>query len=131
MKILLDTHFLLWILFDSSKLTNNDLEIIKDTDNSLVFRATSFLEISLKYSINKLKLEGVTAEKLPRIVEKAGFIIEQPSLTIFSWFYKLPNLDHRDAFDRLLIWEAIQKNYIFMTRDKRISIYKKQGLKII
>lgn len=44
--------------------------------------------------------------------------------------YKLP-IYHKDPFDRFLIWEAIQNDFIFISVDEKMDLYIKEGLKVI
>lgn len=131
MKILIDTNILLLILFDDGKLTTNELKIIQDEKNEIIITSISIFEISLKYSIGKLKLENIKPEDIPEVIEKNGYILENTDYKTFSTFYKLPINEHKDPFDRLIIWEAIQKKYYLLSRDKQFEIYEKFGLKLL
>ena len=59
MNYLLDTHSFLWVLFDDEKLSERSREIIKDPDNDIFVSVITYWEISLKYAIGKLELEGI------------------------------------------------------------------------
>lgn len=131
MNILLDTHFILWILTDETKLSKKEKEIIENPKNSIICSSISFFEISLKYSIGKLILERFTPEDIPDLMLKNGYEIVDISYKTFSTYYKLPNDYHKDPFDRLLIWEAIQNNYKLLTRDANIKEFKSLGLKLL
>jgi PIN domain nuclease of toxin-antitoxin system len=48
-----------------------------------------------------------------------------------STFYKLPRTAHKDTFDRLVVWQAINKNVILITKDKGIGAYRKLGLRTL
>jgi PIN domain nuclease of toxin-antitoxin system len=55
-------------------------------------------------------------------------LCEQASIT----FHKLPRKkDHKDPFDRMLIWQAITSDFIFISKDSRIKQYKENGLNLI
>lgn len=131
MKILIDTNILLMILFEDGKLNKNEIKIIEDENNEIYVTSISIFEISLKYSIGKLKLKNITPEFIPEIIEKNGYNLEETSYKTFSTFYKLPINEHKDPFDRLIIWEAIQKNYYLLSRDEEFQKYEKYGLKLI
>jgi PIN domain nuclease of toxin-antitoxin system len=45
-------------------------------------------------------------------------------------FYKLP-VEHKDPFDRIMIWQAIISDYYFLTVDDELDKYKKYGLKVL
>lgn len=44
--------------------------------------------------------------------------------------YELP-IHHKDPFDRFLIWEAIQNDFVLISADKKMDLYIKEGLKVI
>jgi PIN domain nuclease of toxin-antitoxin system len=131
MKVIIDTNILLFILFDDSKLSKNELEVIHNEDNEIIISSISLFEISLKYSINKLKLNNLTPDKIPDLLLKNGYVIEDIDYISYSSYYKLPSEQHKDPFDRLLIWEAIRKNYHLLSKDNAFKEYEKFGLKLI
>ncbi len=130
MTYLLDTQLLLWILFDSKRLNQSELKILNDESNEIVCSSISIFEISLKYSIGKLELFHTTPDKIPEALQSAGYQMKEVGLEVYSTFYRLPVDIHKDPFDRLLIWEAIQNNYTLLTRDREIEKYQKYGLKV-
>ena len=131
MKIFIDTNILLYILFDDSKLSAREIEILQDESNEVIVSSISLFEISLKYSINKLQLNNVTPEKIPDLLLKSGYSIEDIDYVTFSTYYKLPTETHKDPFDRILIWESIRKGYYLLSKDSEFHRYEKYGLKII
>ena len=131
MKVLIDTQIILWILFDSKKLSSTEKKILVSDNNQIICSSISLFEISLKYAIGKLKLKSVTPEKLPNLLIKNGYLIKDVNYDIFSTFYKLPSKIHKDPFDRIIIWEAIKNNFSLMTRDKEIKKYEKFGLSLV
>jgi PIN domain nuclease of toxin-antitoxin system len=131
MNLLLDTHTLLWSLFDHNQLSRTAYENIINTDNVVNVSIISFWEIAIKYSIGKLSLKNVLPDELPSYTEKAGFEILEITPSEVSTFYKLPKIKHKDPFDRLIIWQCIKNNIIMITKDKEISEYLEYGLRII
>ncbi len=131
MKIIIDTNILLFVLFDDSRLSVREKEVIENTSNEIIISSISLFEISLKYSINKLKLEKITPDKLPDILIKSGYYIEDIDYITFSTYYKLPAGIHKDPFDRILIWEAIRKGYHLLSKDRESQNYEKYGLKVV
>ncbi|HNZ27852.1 MAG TPA: type II toxin-antitoxin system VapC family toxin [Spirochaetota bacterium] len=132
MNVLIDTNIILWILFDSTSLNEKEKSIIENNNNQIIVSSISLFEISLKYSIKKLELENVTPEEIPELLKNEGYIIGNVGYESFSTFYKLPFLeDHKDPFDRIIIWEAIQKKYSILSRDGQFKNYKKFGLKLL
>jgi PIN domain nuclease of toxin-antitoxin system len=131
MKVLVDTNILLWILFDESKLKSNELKIINNSENEIILSGISFLEISLKYSLNKLELNNIKPDEIPDIMLANGYEIEDIDFMNFASLYKLASSTHKDPFDRLIIWEAIRKDYYLMSRDSEFKEYLEHGLKLI
>ena len=72
-----------------------------------------------------------TPQDLLNACKKNKIIIEDISTELAATFYKLTATYHKDPFDRLLIWQAIQNNYTLVTVDKNIMLYKSEGLKTI
>jgi PIN domain nuclease of toxin-antitoxin system len=131
MNVLLDTHYLLWSLADTSKLTTKEKRIILSKETDIVVSAVSLWEIALKYSLNKLSLKSISLDDIINAIEVSGYhlIALEPNDALS--FYALPVLKHKDPFDRMLIWQCICNNYEFMTRDKSLSQYKNLGLKLV
>lgn len=129
MKYLLDTHVLLWCLFEPKKLNDRQKTVILDVHNDVFASAISFWEISLKYSLKKLNLK-IKPEKLPDYAKTNGFPITAIDVNTLASFHKLPRIGHKDPFDRMLIWEAINNNYTIISQDRSFADYKKFGLKL-
>jgi PIN domain nuclease of toxin-antitoxin system len=131
MKCIIDTHVLLWSLFNSSLLSEKASEIILNDKNDIYVSIISFWEISLKYNIGKISLKNVLPDELPQYVKKSGFEILNIDEEIVSTFYKLPKISHSDPFDRLIIWQTIQKNMTLISKDSEFNSYNKYGLKVL
>ena len=91
----------------------------------------TYWEISLKYSIGKLELEGIKPDELPNKAQEIEIETLEISEEETSTFYKLPKLKHKDPFDRLIIWQAINNDLVLISRDREISNYKKFGLELL
>jgi len=131
MKYLLDTHVLLWTLFDDSRLSDNAESIIKNPAYDIYASVISYWEISLKYAMGKLELEGVAPDELPVYAKNIGIKTLNISDNIVSTFYKLPRTVHKDPFDRLIIWQAINEKMPLISKDEKMPEYQKNGLKIL
>ena len=118
MRYLLDTHCLLWTIFEPDKLSAQAQKIILDRDNVICVSLISLWEISIKQNIGRLDIP----EEFFEVVSKGGF--EMISLTIpqIKQYRTLP-LHHRDPFDRMLIIQAQQQKLILITRDSELSKY--------
>lgn len=131
MNILLDTQFILWILFDGTALSTREKGTIADDRNTLFCSSISLFEISLKYAIGKLELTNITPDRIPELLVDGGYRIKDVGYETFSSFYKLPRDTHKDPFDRILVWEAIRNDFHLMTRDREIKNYEKWGLRVV
>ena len=129
MNYLLDTHTLIWALTENKKLSKTVKAVLENTENEVYVSAVSFWEISLKYALGKLSLEGMKPEELLELTIQTGFKLISISPNECTGFYHLNNLIHKDPFDRMLIWQALQNKYILITKDSNIKQYESIGLK--
>lgn len=131
MKYLLDTHYVLWTLFEPTRIDIEIKKILEDNNITKYVSGITLWEISLKYSIGKLELEGTNPYEIYEKIEESGFKLLQVENYLFSSYYKLSKKDdHKDPFDRMLIWQAITNDFILITNDKKIEQYIENGLKI-
>jgi PIN domain nuclease of toxin-antitoxin system len=130
MKILLDTHYLLWAFIDTSKIEKNIFEKLLLEENEVYYSQISLWEISIKYNLGKLLIRGMNPEEFYSEIENSFLkcrVMENEELVSF---YKLP-LEHKDPFDRVLIWQCIQADYHLLSVDSKMINYKKYGLKLL
>jgi PIN domain nuclease of toxin-antitoxin system len=130
MKYLVDTHILLWSFFDTKKLTENIKGILLDEDNDIFYSPISLWEISIKYGLKRLNLEGYTPETFFNVLDNSYYLCKDIDKRNIVTNYKLP-MHHKDPFDRYLIWEAIKNNFILLSVDDAMEQYKNEGLKAI
>ena len=132
MNHLVDTHYLIWSLLDPGKIERGKKKILLDPAVIKHVSKISYWEIALKYSLGKLELRGTVPEKLLAASVEAGYEVLDISAEDLATSYKLPHIrDHRDPFDRLLIWQCIRNDLVFITADHRIREYEKYGLKLV
>jgi len=119
MKILLDTHLLLWAAAD--KLPPKAARYIKDISNTLLFSPASIWEIIIKRGLGRADF-AVDAASLYSGLLCAGYqelpITGRHTLLISS----LPTL-HKDPFDRILLAQAASEGIPFITADKMLTKY--------
>ncbi|MBP1149441.1 type II toxin-antitoxin system VapC family toxin [Methylocaldum sp. 14B] len=118
MRLLLDTHVLLWVLADDAALSNTARAEI-DRAEAVYASAASIWEISIKSALGKLKIDQ---RCLPDRLIEAGFLPLPVTWEHANAVRKLPNL-HRDPFDRILIAQAITEPLRFMTADRALAGY--------
>jgi len=131
MNYLLDTHTFLWAIFLDEKLSPRVKKVITNPENNIYVSMVSFWEISLKYSLKKLTLNNIFPDDLPDIAKKSGFELFPLNYKDAAGFHQLPNKIHKDPFDRILIWQSINNNFILISKDKLFQLYKNQGFHTI
>ena len=129
MNYLLDTHTFLWSLFSPKLLSLSAIQEITSGGNNVFVSVVSFWEVSLKYALGKLVLEGVEPDDLPDSAKQMGIDTLSIGESDAASFHKLPRLAHKDPFDRLLIWQAIRQKMILISKDAQFDWYGKFGLK--
>ena len=130
MKYLLDTHVFLWTISESENLPNKALKAIKSPKNRIFVSAVTFWEISIKMSIGKLDLDGLTTEDLLLISDKMDFELINLSPQEASSYENLKENTHKDPFDRMLIWQSICRNLTIISADKEFKKFVDYGLKL-
>jgi PIN domain nuclease of toxin-antitoxin system len=131
MTYLLDTHIIVWALTDTAKLSRTVTEILKDPTNRILVSTISFWEISLKYSLDKLEIHSLEPEDFLVACKKTGYEIISVSPEEASTYHQIPAHHHRDPFDRMLIWQALNGGYTLISADQEVLKYADSGLRII
>jgi PIN domain nuclease of toxin-antitoxin system len=116
-RLLLDTHALLWWLADEG-LTPPAQDAIADPGNLVVVSAASAWEISIKKALGKL----TAPDDLEQQVQDGGFAPLPISIAHGVAAGRLPH-HHEDPFDRMLIAQAFAEGLAIVTRDKRFGDY--------
>ena len=117
MRLLLDTHALLWWLADEG-LNSQAREAIADPDNLVAVSAASAWEISIKQAFGKL----TAPDDLEQQLQAGGFTALPISIAHGIAAGRLPR-HHEDPFDRVLIAQAMAEGMTIVTRDKRFDNY--------
>jgi len=127
---LLDTHVLLWSFLETGKLSPKIKSVLLDENNDIYYSPISLWEISIKYGLKKLLLNGGTPEDFFEEVDDSFYICKKIDNDDLITSYKLP-VHHKDPFDRLLIWQAIRDGFILISADRNMESYKNEGLMVI
>jgi PIN domain nuclease of toxin-antitoxin system len=131
MNCLIDTHILLWSAISPEKISSKINRVLLLPENNLMVSPVSFWEISIKYSMGKLQIQGLTPEDFPRIAGETGFDLLPLTVDDFSTFHNLKRTAHRDPFDRMLAWQAIRNDLILITQYPDFKVYIPSGLQIL
>lgn len=121
MRLLIDTHILLWALFSPARIPAPVRIRLEDPDNQVLFSAASIWELSIKLQIGRLDLPLDLAE-LVDAAEGMGFE-ELPIASRHTMGVQRLPLHHRDPFDRILIAQAVYEPARFLTMDKLLARY--------
>ena len=123
MRLLLDTHALIWFIGNDPQLSAPARQSIEDQVNDKFVSAASLWEISIKLGLGKLQLPRPFGEVFPQQLETNGFELLPISCSHLNQNITLP-FHHRDPFDRLLIAQALTDNLTILTRDPEFSKYQ-------
>ena len=121
MKILLDTHALLWWLNDDGALGTRARDFIAEPENDVLVSAVSLWEIAVKVRVGKLTAD---IADIAEAVVRDGFDyldIRPSHLVALSRLPRHP--DHRDPFDHLLVAQAITEDATFVSEDRHMARY--------
>ncbi|HEY0203561.1 MAG TPA: type II toxin-antitoxin system VapC family toxin [Acetobacteraceae bacterium] len=122
MKLLLDTHALLWWLADDARLGVSARNLIADPGNNVLVSIVSPWEVIVKMRVGKLKADIGTTLAL---IERNRFTLLPISPAHLLALAVLP-FHHRDPFDHLLIAQAVAEGAAFLSEDRRASQYPLQ-----
>ena len=121
MKLLLDTHALLWWLGDDGRIGSKARELIADPANHVLVSAVLLWEIAVKVRVGKLDAD--IAEILDAVA-RDGFTLLDISPAHLKALADLPfHEDHRDPFDHLLVAQAISEGATFLSEDRHTPRY--------
>jgi len=118
-RLLLDTHVVLWALADSPRLSPRARELLADPANECWVSAASVWEIAIKVVIGKHQL-GCSLEELPDAITAAGF---RPLdvRTRHASAIAAVNVPHADPFDRLLVTQCEVETLRLLTADAALG----------
>jgi len=121
MKILLDSHLLVWLAAATAKLSPAARVFIEDTQNTLFFSSASIWELMVKYALGR---DDIPVH--PRVLHRALLDNGFTELVITSdHTFNVEHLPpiHKDPFDRILIAQSLSEGMILLTSDETIAQY--------
>lgn len=121
MKLLLDTHLLLWVASSPEVLSETARALIADANNELYFSAASLWEVAIKSGLGRADFR-VDARLLRLGLLRNGYkelaITSEHAITVET----LPAI-HKDPFDRMLVAQAMVENVLLLTADTTVARY--------
>jgi PIN domain nuclease of toxin-antitoxin system len=118
MRLLLDSHVVLWLLFQPDKVPPGTLSVLEDRRNELWISIASLWEMKLKSAAGKLPLP----ETFYPAMTEAGMAFLSISLAHIDKATRLP-LHHKDPFDRMLIAQAQVEGMTLVSADRKAAAY--------
>lgn len=122
MRLLLDTHSLIWYLSSDSRLSKTALELLADPETDAYVSAASLWEIAIKANLGKLELKMPFEELFPAQLESNDFELLPIEINHLHRLLGLP-FHYRDPFDRLLISQAIEESLVILGQDQEFRSY--------
>ena len=127
MKILLDTHIVLWFNTEDKRLSQKAWDILLDPKNEIYYSVINIWETEIKY-LNKKESFPVSGKQLKEFSEKAGLqnldLKPQHTLMLSTLHYsESAPKPHKDPFDRMLICQAKSEEMLLMTHDALLPYY--------
>lgn len=124
MRLLIDTHILLWVLEADPHLSARAADLIRSTTNEVFVSAASLLEISIKKKIGKLDTTRTATEIFQEMTRVLAIQLLPILPHHLDAYQSIPLYeDHRDPFDRLLIATAFADNLTLISDDGKFDRY--------
>jgi PIN domain nuclease of toxin-antitoxin system len=117
-KLLLDSHVLLWWLDGAERLSRESEAAIRRGASDVAVSVVSLWELSIKQSLGKLRVDGDLLEHMAQQT-----FTELPVLGVHAVAVRDLPLHHRDPFDRLLIAQARCERFTLVTSDRAMTAY--------
>lgn len=127
MKLLLDTHALLWFLEGSDRLSSKARTAIEDLGNTRLFSIAGAWEMAIKVSLAKLNLTAPFEQLIPAQLDANAIQLLPVLPRHVAALIPLP-FHHRDPFDRMLVAQAIVEDAVLVSADPMLDAYEVQRL---
>lgn len=127
MKLLLDTHIILWALDDNPKLSSQARKLIVDAGNDIFYSSASIWETTIKYMAKPDKIH-ISGSRLSDLCKEMGYrmlpITDNHIKMLETLAYHAQGQVHNDPFDRIMISQAKADGLKFITHDSKIPLYE-------
>ena len=121
MRLLVDTHLLLWAAASSRRLPREARRLLEDAANDVLYSAASLWEIAIKAALRKADFKADVALLRPAL-EEMGFV-ELPITGVHAErLTSLPPV-HKDPFDRMLVAQSLSEPLVLLTNDGGLAGY--------
>ena len=120
MRLLLDTHVLLWALGAPARLPAPITRALRDPANEVQASAASIWEVAIKAALGKISAD---VEEFVESVVEVGFDELAVTMAHARRLRSLPQ-HHRDPFDRMLVAQALEEGLTIVTHDRAFAAYR-------
>jgi len=121
-RVLLDTHSFLWLITDDDSLSELARSVFLNPDSTLFVSAVTGFEISVKFSLRKLRLSEPPREFIENRLRNNALTALPVTMPHTYRLASLP-FHHRDPFDRLLVAQALEEDMPILSADTVLSAY--------
>lgn len=122
MRLLIDTHALLWFCEGNSTLSDEARSAMEDEANERYVSHSSAWEVAIKVSLGKLKLHDDYRIIFSGVLKANGFVLLSPTVDHYDALIRLPR-HHGDPFDRLILAQAQVEGLVIVTCDAEFPAY--------
>lgn len=134
MRLLLDTHILLWTLTDNPRLSPEARSLINDQSNQVLFSSAALWEVEIKHQAHPDRML-CDAEQVSGFANQSGFqclqIAERHVLALPTLSYDQTAKSHNDPFDRIMVCQAKVDGLTFLTHDSLIPHYGESCVRLV
>lgn len=129
MKLLLDTHIILWALDDNPRLSDRARRLILDEKNDIYYSSASVWETAIKYMAKPDRIH-ISGSKMSDLCKQMGYrmlpITDNHVKSLETLIYHNRDQEHNDPFDRIMIAQAKADGLKFITHDSKIPFYEEE-----
>jgi PIN domain nuclease of toxin-antitoxin system len=122
MRLLLDTHTVLWFFAGDVRLAPRAASLIEETGNSCAVSLATPWEMAIKISLGKLRTPYTAGSGLAALLMRNGMDVLPPEAADFDLLTTLP-FHHHDPFDRLLAAQALRADFTLISADPVFDRY--------
>ena len=121
MRLLIDTHLLIWAADGIERLSAEAIELMDDPENVLIFSVASIWEVAIKQALSRSDFSA-DASLMRRGLLESGYEELPINAAHAIAVANLPGI-HNDPFDRMLIAQAGTEGLLLLTADRRLAAY--------
>ena len=122
MRVLLNTHTLLWAVLSPDSLSRRAARIVADESNEILVSAASAWEISIKVRLGKLAGAEALERDFLNVMDAAGYTLLSIDAAAALRAGRLAS-DHRDPFDRVLAAQALSEDIPVLSADTKLDTF--------